>query len=123
MAKKIPVASPQGPFHNPFTALGDQLGPLPPGPSVEPRRAQDARVPKRAVVRLERKGHGGKEVTIIERLELDEPELLSWLGSLKGALGCGGTMAMGTIVLQGDQRLRVTNWLAARGVLKISKSQ
>jgi translation initiation factor 1 len=100
------------PFHNPFGALREKLADLPPAP-MPPKG------PARAVVRMERKGRGGKEVTVIEQLDLPARQLDAWLKDLKDALGCGGVVEDGTLVLQGDQRKRVPDLLTARGVRKI----
>src|SRR4051812_20548410 len=105
------------PFHNPFGALREKLQDLPAGPLVEAARA---RGPARAVVRMERKGRAGKEVTVVERLELKPAELEAWLKALKDALGCGGALEGETLVLQGDQRKRLPALLTGRGVRKVT---
>jgi translation initiation factor 1 len=105
------------PFHNPFGALREKLGNLPAGPA--PRAPEPRKGPARAVVRMERKGRCGKEVTVIEQLELPPRELDIWLKDLKNALGCGGAVENATLVLQGDQRKRLPELLAARGVRKV----
>ena len=54
-------------------APGNQLGDLPRGPEAVPERSSAEPHPKgpaRAVVRLERKGRRGKEVTVVEQLGL-----------------------------------------------------
>ena len=104
-------------FYNPFGALRGKLGDLPAGPA--PRTPAPPKGPARAVVRMERKGRGGKEVTVIEQLELPPRELEAWLTDLKGALGCGGAIEGATLVLQGDQRKRVPDLLTARGARKV----
>jgi translation initiation factor 1 len=68
---------------------------------------------------MERKGRAGKEVTVIEQLDLPARQLDAWLKDLKDALGCGGAVENGTLLLQGDQRKRVPALLTARGVRKI----
>lgn len=112
---------PKKPFHNPFAGLRQKLGELPPGPSAPTPRPppQEKAGPARAVVRLERKGRGGKEVTVVEQLGLAARELDAWLKELKGALGCGGAVDGAAIVLQGDQRKRLPQLLSARGVRKV----
>jgi translation initiation factor 1 len=105
------------PFHNPFGALRDKLGELPEGPR-QPERAPP-KGPARAVVRMERKGRGGKEVTVVEQLGLRPKELDEWLKALKNALGCGGAVEGETLVLQGDQRKRLPAILEGRGVRKV----
>jgi translation initiation factor 1 len=71
-------------------------------------------------VRLERKGRGGREVTVVEKLDLGARELDEWLGELKRALGCGGAVEGDALVLQGDARDRVRALLEARGVRKVT---
>jgi len=106
------------PFHNPFAGLRDKLGELPQGPA--PREPDPPKGPARAVVRMERKGRSGKEVTVVEQLGLNLRELEAWLKDLKGALGCGGALEEDTLVLQGDQRKRLPALLTARGVRKVA---
>ena len=112
---------PAGPFNNPFGALKGRLGDLPEGPAPAPERGPaKASGPARAVIRYERKGRGGREVTLVEQLGLDAPTLATWLKALKGALGCGGAVEGDALVFQGDQRDRLPKALEARGVRKIS---
>ena len=114
----MPPDDEKKPFHNPFAALKDKLGELPRGREETPAKAPKG--PARAVVRLERKGRGGKEVTVVEQLGLGPRELDEWLSALKAALGCGGTAGDGAIVLQGDQRKRLPKILEARGVRRVT---
>jgi translation initiation factor 1 len=88
-------------------------------PVPDANRSPAAAAPARAVVRLERKGRGGKEATIVEKLELPSRELEAWLLELKRALGCGGGVEEDRLVLHGDQRVRAKAWLEARGVRKV----
>jgi translation initiation factor 1 len=111
------------PFNNPFAALGNLRPDLPAGP--EPVTAatpapSPAPAPARAVVRLERKGRGGKEVTVVQQLALTGVEAERWLRELKQALGCGGTIESDALVFQGDHRKRVAALLKTRGVGKVS---
>jgi translation initiation factor 1 len=116
------------PFHNPFgplAGLRDSLTaqtPAAPEPAsaASAPAATAARGPSRAVVRLERSGRGGKEVTVVEHLALRPDERDAWLKALKASLGCGGTVEEETLVLQGDQRKRLPALLAARGVRKVT---
>lgn len=113
--------APKGPFNNPFGALKQAVGELPPAPERAPSAAKpEPPSPARAVVRLEKKGRGGKQVTVVEKLELAPAELAGWTHALKQALGCGGVVEEGAIVVQGDHRERVRAWLEARGVRRIS---
>jgi translation initiation factor 1 len=78
---------------------------------------RDEPVPARlsAVLRLEKKGRGGKSVTVVSGLPRNEPFLRELAGALKRACGTGGTVADGTVEIQGDQRERLRVALAARG--------
>jgi len=76
--------------------------------------------PVRAVVRMERKGRGGKEVTVVEKLNLSPAALETWCRDLKQALGCGGAVDGELIVLQGDLRARLPAVLTAKGVAKVT---
>jgi translation initiation factor 1 len=76
--------------------------------------------PPRAVVRLERKGRRGKEVTVVEQLALSSTERQAWLADLRRTLGCGGAEEEEALVLQGDHRTRVEAYLRARGVGRVS---
>lgn len=115
---------------SPFGALGELRATLPAGEAPAqsekpvPNKAAGVQgaVVQRAVVRYQRKGRGGKEVTLVERLGLDAAALAEWLKHLKRALGCGGVVDGDTLVLQGDQRERIRAALEARGVSRISVS-
>jgi translation initiation factor 1 len=110
------------PFHNPFGGLAERLGMRPAPPPKPPASSPAAplTVPARAVVRLERKGRGGKEATIVEKLLLPPEELADWLKELKRALGCGGAVEGDALALQGDLRGRVKELLERRGVRKVT---
>ena len=54
------------------------------------------------IVRLDRKGRGGKSVTVIEGLYLSGEESEKLLKHLKAKLGTGGTVKNGTLEIQGD---------------------
>lgn len=72
------------------------------------------------MIRLERKGRAGKEVTVVEQLELPAQELARWHQELKRLLGCGGVIEGNALVFQGDQRQRLKDALLARGVRRIA---
>lgn len=69
---------------------------------------------------MERKGRRGKEVTVVEKLGLEQVELEQWCKELKQALGCGGTVEADKIVLQGDLRERAAVVLEKKGVAKVT---
>ncbi|MFT3694820.1 MAG: translation initiation factor [Kofleriaceae bacterium] len=103
-----------------FGSLGELRDGLPPGPTPAPK--PEPKGPARAVVRMERKQRGGKEVTVIEKLGLKSSELETWCKQLKQTLGCGGMVEGDTIVLQGDFRQRLTEPLTKLGVRSVTIS-
>ncbi len=120
--KDEPAPSP-GPFNNPFAALSakrEALPSAPVAPVAPPAAKPEPKGPARAVVRMERKGRGGKEVTVVEHLELPVAQREVWLKALKNSLGCGGVVEGDALVLQGDQRERLPALLEARGVRKVT---
>jgi translation initiation factor 1 len=108
---------------NPFSALEKLRDHLPVGDvRAEADAKPIAKGPARAVVRLERKHRRGKEVTVVEKLNLPAPQLEAWCRDLKQALGCGGAVEDDTIILQGDLRRRVGLVLTAKGVRQVTIS-
>jgi translation initiation factor 1 len=107
---------------DPFAALEALRSSLPVGNAVSKPLTQPVvpKPPSRAVVRMERKGRGGKEVTVVDKLGLRATELEVWCKDLKQALGCGGAVDGELIVLQGDLRSRVPAVLTAKGVGKVT---
>src|SRR6185312_1164394 len=77
---------------NPFAALSALKDKLPAGPAPKVAAAIEKPGPARAVVRMERKGRGGKEVTIVDKLGVAPVELERWAKELKQALGTGGAV-------------------------------
>jgi len=67
------------------------------------------------VLRLEKKGRGGKSVTVVTGLPRNQAFLAALAAELKRACGTGGTAADGTVEVQGDQRERVRPLLVAKG--------
>jgi translation initiation factor 1 len=80
-------------------------------------RAAEEPVPVRVtcVLRLEKKGRGGRSVTVVAGLARNEAFLRALAGELKQACGTGGTAADGAVEIQGDQRERLRPLLAAKG--------
>jgi translation initiation factor 1 len=126
VTKRIPIDDRDPLLHRPFSGLPSSgVASAPPQLAVQatpelPRPPLPKSGPAWAVVRIERKGRGGKEVTVVEKLELRSSELDRWTKSLKQHLGCGGVVEGRAIVLQGDQRARTATWLEAKGVRKVT---
>jgi translation initiation factor 1 len=68
-----------------------------------------------ARVSRENKGRGGKTVTLVRGLALDEAALQVLGKQLRAACGAGGTVKDGAMELQGDHRERVLAWLIHEG--------
>lgn len=66
-------------------------------------------------IRRESKGRGGKDVTVITGLGLDEAGLKQWAKKLKAACGSGGTAKHGVVEIQGDKRSQVQQLLEQEG--------
>jgi translation initiation factor 1 len=81
-----------------------------------PRNHQGKKVPDEVVkagmppaqqkvtVRLDRKGRGGKSVTVIEGLRMPHEDRVALLKQLKAGLGTGGTVNEDSLEIQGDHR-------------------
>jgi translation initiation factor 1 len=61
------------------------------------------------------KGRGGKTVTLVQGLALDEASLTQLGKQLKTACGTGGTVKEGVIEVQGDHRELVIRLLTSQG--------
>jgi translation initiation factor 1 len=74
-------------------------------------------IPNRVVakLRVEKKGRGGKTVTVVDGLPNNAAFLKDLCQELKRACGTGGTAADGAIELQGDLRERVRQCLLGKG--------
>lgn len=56
----------------------------------------------RVTVRLDRKGRGGKTVTVIEGIQISEGDSEKLLKQLKTRFGTGGAVKNGALEIQGD---------------------
>jgi len=66
-------------------------------------------------IRRESKGRGGKTVSVIDGLPLNEKEARALLKRLKGRLGTGGAFKNGLLEIQGDHREALLSLLEAEG--------
>ncbi|MCF7821393.1 MAG: translation initiation factor [Mariprofundaceae bacterium] len=66
-------------------------------------------------IRRESKGRGGKCVSVIDGLPLDEKEMKALLKKLKGQLGTGGTVKNACIEIQGEHREKLLPLLEKEG--------
>lgn len=66
-------------------------------------------------VMLERKGRGGKDVTIVHNFIGSQDDKEELTKKLKTYCGTGGSAKDGEIVIQGDQRDKVVKYLLDKG--------
>jgi translation initiation factor 1 len=78
----------------------------------------EEKIPGRVVakLRLEKKGRGGKTVTVVYDLPDNTTFLKELAQELKRACGTGGAVAENTVELQGDLRERVREYLTKKGM-------
>ena len=83
------------------------------------RFAKEEAVPARitAKLRMEKKGRGGKTVTVVYGLPQNDVFLRDLAAELKRTCGTGGAVAEGGIELQGEQRERVRDALQKKGYI------
>ncbi len=81
------------------------------------RAAAEEPVPGRvtAKLRMEKKGRGGKTMTVVDGLPRNTVFLKDLCAELKRLCGTGGAVEEGAIELQGDLRERLRPHLLARG--------
>jgi len=81
------------------------------------RNAPSEPVPTRVVakLRIEKKGRGGKTVTVVYDLPRNAAFLQELGQELRRACGTGGTVLDGAVELQGDLRERVRDVLVKKG--------
>lgn len=122
----MPTDRPSSPDdRTPDTPLAAQLrakgfAASPASPSPKPKADPlDLSTCGKLVVRRERKGRGGKTVTLVSGLARPPAQLEELARALRKALGCGSTVEDGIIVMQGDIVPRVQAWLHAHGAGKI----
>ena len=70
---------------------------------------------QRLRVSIEKKGRGGKTVTLITGFEGKEDDLKELGKTLKTKCGVGSTVKDGEIIIQGDFKQRIINLLKAEG--------
>jgi translation initiation factor 1 len=89
--------------------------PGPPARAAEPRVASAGAHPARVVVGRQVAGRGGKAVSVISGLPLDEAQLAELATRLKKLCGAGGSIKEGVIEIQGEHRERLVAELTRLG--------
>ncbi len=90
----------------------------------EEQEKQDTYPPQqqKLKVRLETKHRGGKTVTLVEGFSGKEEDLEKLGKQLKNICGTGGAAKEGEIIIQGDQREKIVQWLLKNGYNQTKKS-
>lgn len=76
---------------------------------------------QKLVVKLDKKHRAGKAVTLVEGFTGTAEDLESLGKLLKNHCGTGGSAKDGQIIVQGDQRDKVLQWLLQKGYTKCKK--
>ncbi len=89
----------------------------PTSPTLDPAmsKAPSDFLAGKVVVRRERKGRGGKTVTVIDGKALAAQDLPALAKRLRKALGAGAQIENSSLVVQGDQRDAAKKWLEREG--------
>lgn len=66
-------------------------------------------------IRIENKGRGGKTATIIEGFTMSPDEIRDLSKALKNHCGTGGSYDETHILIQGDQRKKIMDYLQSKG--------
>jgi translation initiation factor 1 len=102
-----------------YSTEGGRMCPQCRQPMAQCACAAQARAAPRGdgAVRVSRdsKGRGGKTVTLVRGLPLDDAALQALGKRLRSACGAGGTVKDGVLEVQGDHCERVLAWLQAEG--------
>src|SRR5271157_2681741 len=70
---------------------------------------------QKVTVRLDKKGRGGKTVTVVDGLQMTQNKMEALLRQLKARLGAGGTVKDTSLEIQGDHRDMLMSVLEVMG--------
>ncbi|MBX3024639.1 translation initiation factor [bacterium] len=90
-------------------------------PATSPAAGLDLSRAGKVIVRRERKGHGGKTVTVVDGLALPAAQMDTLARALRKALGCGSWVEAGRVVLQGDRPDAAAAWLVRHGARQVRR--
>ena len=95
-----------------------------PGFQFEPEQSNTETLPpaqQKLKVRLDTKHRAGKAVTLVEGFAGTDEDLQDLGKKLKSFCGTGGSAKDGEIIVQGDQREKVLQWLLKNGYKQTRK--
>lgn len=87
---------------------------LPEGDEIIDESASEPKQPRLDII-LEKKGRAGKMATIVTGFELDDDVVSEIASAMKSRLGTGGSSRGGEILIQGDRRKDVLDFLVKAG--------
>ncbi len=90
-------------------------GSLPEGEEPAPAADVKAAAKCKLTIAIEKKGRGGKTATIISGFTESHDEIAALAARLKSKLGTGGSARGGEILIQGDRREQVREFLTKAG--------
>lgn len=97
--------------YNPFKDLKTETG-----------KSSSGMKASRLRIKLERKGRGGKVVSIITGFDADPDSIDKIATQLKSNCGTGGTVKNKEILIQGDHRDKILDFLKNKGFSDVKKS-
>ena len=108
---------------SPFASLARLRDALPPGKAEEapspPASAEAPAFAPKVVLSRQRKGRGGKTVTVLSGVLVSGAARDAFIRDLGTALGANVRVEGDDIVVSGDQRVRARSWLEGRGVKRV----
>ena len=89
---------------------------------MQPQEAEPVTTPanelQKLKVRIDKKQRAGKTVTLVEGFEGNEQDLTELGKKLKTKCGAGGSAKDGLIIIQGDYKEKIAQWLKDWGYSK-----
>lgn len=92
-------------------------------PEQENNNPESTLSPQQQILKiwLDKKHRGGKAVTLIEGFDGTENDIKELGKKLKTFCGTGGSVKDGQIIVQGDNRDKILQWLLKQGFVKAKK--